>query len=1218
MPFTLYVISRSRGHKLSKLGRTAKPLDERLRALQTGNGNRLKIFAAYELPDDATASRIEWALLTDLTGSAGVGEWVKKSPLELVEIIEAKLQAEHLEIKRTHHGPQWGGARNHLGTEPTVPLEETVAAEPKKAEPRRPMFSDDMVTAILRHWEEQKASNTRARSEDWNPFKIRPEKFGPVADYLKKNHPKLAMDQDPGIGQANQFAMMAWQAGGLLGNAESEGLLFMGYPYLSMLAQRPEYRLFGEIRAQEMTRKFTEFRGVQDESTKEGDDDDQDEDRDDNDDDDNPIPGGAQDREPFNGTPVSRETETTGPRQGKGNPDDRMRAQQKEQNGDKPRSDKRNREIEDKIKELNDAIEGFRIRDWFQAAAAQDSFFGISHMMIDLEGSDPENLNDPELRTPIGNGRDEVTQQKLSKGCLKGFRTIEPIWVYPTTYNAVNPLLKSWYEPQVWYVMGTEIHRSRLLTFVGRPVPDILKPAYAFGGLSMTQMAQPYVTIWLRTRESVGQIIHAFSVMVLATNLGTTTMPGGAGGGNGDVLARVALFNMLRDNQGAFVIDKATEDFKNVSAPVTGLEGLQAQAQEHMFSVGRIPAVKFAGIQPTGLNASSEGEIRAFYDTVIGEQEHLFRPNLTTVYDLIQIHLWGKRDEDITYDFVPLWELTEKEKAEKRKLDAECDQIRIDSGVVSPEEVRGKVAADPESGFHHLDPSDVPDLLSEMEQGLVVPGGGKAEEAVLGQAGGGGPPGLQKPKPPGAEKKNGAEDRLGRPFAADAARKLKKNKAKYTDGPVEHEPCDECTMWREPDRCTAVRGTIEPKGHCKLFEPVTAKDQVPPVSVDPQQLEMNVRGFTEQEKGFRAHDDAPTPKESQERAVITAGGTIAGDAGFEEHKHKRDEEGKFSTMGGGGAGAKEKSGRERMTDMHKEALAEREKTGERHGTARVELPDGGVAYYSIEPARGNTRGAKRGPHDRPSFRIQEPGEQYSKAVSAAVFEQRLDRGGTSVPNYKRGAQEIGSVASSLKRKEWQAHTPQTYDALVAAAPANQKKLINVMQKVGSQLNMAIKDPGPKSPERLQEKIERGKPANNIGDAARAGMSPKTPEEADLFVNALAQEFEIVDEGWNKKIDTGYFDRVVMVRFPDGMMGEVQFWPPGMLETKEEGEGHELYEAWQKLENDKTPAGKAERERLTNVMAGRFAEVEKGLGKEWKSLFREEQSPQGAPGQGTPL
>jgi len=597
----------------------------------------------------------------------------------------------------------------------------TPAIETRAIETRRPFMSESAVHAVLEACRElQGRSHSRARSEEWNPYKIRPDRFGPVADHVRKAGRKLAMDDNSYLTSANQFAMSAWQAGGLMPNDASDGMLFLGYPYLSELTQRSEFRLFGEIMSEEMTRKWIDIRGTDDESTKEQD------------------------------KPKDR------------NKDDAEAGDRRLARDEEPRSDGRNKDIERKIVELNQFLDEIQVRQTFKKIAQHDSDFGIGHLYFDLKGADVNTIDDPENKLSIGNGRDEISTNKLGKGCLLGLRTIEPIWCYPTAYNAQNPLSPDWYDPLVWYVMGAEIHRTRLLPFIGRPVPDILKPAYAFGGLSMSQMAQPYVDIWLRTRESVGEIIHAFSVMILSTNMGSTTQPGGSGGANGDVLARMALANMLRDNQGIMVIDKNTEDFKNISAPISGLDELQAQAQEHLFSVGRIPAVKFAGIQPKGLNATSEGELRAFNDTVHGRQEQLFRSHLTTVLDIAQISLWGARDPDITYDFLPLYEETVKEKAEIRKIEAETDQIRVDSGIVSQEEVRSKIVADPESGYHGLDPDDVPELLQEEEQGLIPEGAGKGLEAELEE--GGQPP----PKPAGGAPKPGKEPPKKKP-AEDAA-----------------------------------------------------------------------------------------------------------------------------------------------------------------------------------------------------------------------------------------------------------------------------------------------------------------------------------------------------------------------------------------------------------------------------------------------------------------
>jgi len=585
----------------------------------------------------------------------------------------------------------WGGARPNSGPK-KGPDGRAIKAPTKARSQMAGLNADDVERLIQMSQSLSRRSAARKRTLDWCPFQIETDtRFLFPESAMPPKDRRLRMAQDNALVGNNNFAAQAWMAGGLYGNAVSEGLLFLGYPYLSELAQRPEFRLFGEIRAEEMTRQWVEIRGTRDESTK----------------------------------------KNKGKEQAS-NKDDKERTAL----GLRPRSDKRNREIEDKIKELEDLADEIRLRDWFKTAAAQDSYFGISHLFVETKGVDVENLHDPELKTDIGNGRDKKSLIKFKgkRNFITGLRAIEPLWVYPTTYNAINPLLPSWYDPQVWYVMGTEIHKSRLLTFIGRPVPDILKPAYAFGGLSMTQMAQPYVDIWLRTRESVGELIHAFSVMVLMTDMSTTLMPGGSGGGNGDVLARLMMFLGLRDNQGVFAIDKDREDFKNVSAQIAGLDDLVAQTQEHLFSVGRIPAVKFAGIQPKGLNATSEGELRAFNDTIHGSQEHLFRPNLTTLLDLMQISLWGERDPDITFDFLPLHESTPKEAAEIRQLRAQTDALLIDAGVVSQEEVRRKLSRDPESGFDSLNPDELPSLLEEEEEGLEPPGGRPQPQAQVGEA----------------------------------------------------------------------------------------------------------------------------------------------------------------------------------------------------------------------------------------------------------------------------------------------------------------------------------------------------------------------------------------------------------------------------------------------------------------------------------------------------
>jgi uncharacterized protein len=365
---------------------------------------------------------------------------------------------------------------------------------------------------------------------------------------------------------------------------------------------------------------------------------------------------------------------------------------------------------ENRVNKLEKVMTAFNIRALFREAAEHDGFFGRSQIFIDLGDRDRNELNKPLT----------IRAEKIPKGGLKGFKVVEPFWSYPGPYESTKPTAPDFYRPKMWQIMSDQIDASRLLSFVGREVPDLLKPAYMFGGLSLSQMVKPYVDNWLRTRQSVSDLLHSFSTMVLATDMSTVL----AGGGAENLLKRAELFNKTRDNRGLMLTNKETEELTNVSTPLGTLDKLQSQAQEQIASVSGIPLVKLLGVTPSGLNASSDGEIKTFYDTIAAYQERVFRGPLETVIQILQLHEFGDIDEDITVEFLDLWELDESAKAVNRKSDADADVAYVGAGIVSPEEVRQRIVEDEESPYFGLELADeAPELppaatAEEMTEGL--------------------------------------------------------------------------------------------------------------------------------------------------------------------------------------------------------------------------------------------------------------------------------------------------------------------------------------------------------------------------------------------------------------------------------------------------------------------------------------------------------------------
>lgn len=485
------------------------------------------------------------------------------------------------------------------------------ARAPKQTVSRKPMTIKAMVHARNAQAERHRATHMRDMLRAAEP----------LPGVLPAGVPKpLAMDASPLTGPAMDAAISQFSAA-YGGYGWSVGILWLGYPVLAEMSQRPEYRHMTETVAKEMTRRWITIKSIDAETSP-----------------------------------------------------DRM----------------------ERINRIEEVMKAHHVRDKFRHLAELDGFFGRGQLYIDLGSrEDPE-----ELKTPLA-----LDARKVQLGSLNYFKVVEPLWTYPGLYNSVDPLAQDFYQPRSWYVMGKEIHASRLLTVVSRQMPDLLKPAYAFGGLSLSQMAKPYVDNWLRTRQSVSDLIASFSIPVLKTNMESILQDGASAD---SLMARAALFTATRDNQGLMTLDRESEDFAFITTPLSGLDALQAQAQEQMASVSHIPLVILLGITPSGLNATSDGEIRVFYDWIKSMQEHIFTAPLDTVIKIIQLSEFGNIDPGIGYEFSPLWEPSQQEVATTQKTQADTDAVYIANGVLGPEEVRARVADDPSLPYTGIDPDVMP------------------------------------------------------------------------------------------------------------------------------------------------------------------------------------------------------------------------------------------------------------------------------------------------------------------------------------------------------------------------------------------------------------------------------------------------------------------------------------------------------------------------------
>lgn len=372
----------------------------------------------------------------------------------------------------------------------------------------------------------------------------------------------------------------------------------------------------------------------------------------------------------------------------------RFKVENSDTGGNAAQVEREQEERLNKINALTDAFKAHDIRSLIRKAIEVEMTMGRAQIYIKLKTA-RDDL--PFVMSTLGVGKDS----------LEGFRLIEPMWSTPSVYNAADPTALDFYKPSKWFVLGREVHADRLMTLVMRPVPDMLKPAYNFGGLSMLQLMKPYVERYQRTADSISQIVRSFSMTILGTDMSGILADGE---GDGDLWLRVGLFNKYRDNSNTMLLDKESEEISQINTPLTALPELLTKSQEQMAAPSHTPLVKLLGITPSGLNASSDGEIRVYYDFIMAQNEAHIRPIIERISTLLQLSMFGEVDNSIVWKFNPLYQLDAKELAEAQDIKGRNYTQLMQSGAVSGEEVRKALAADEDSAFTGIDVDDLPEM----------------------------------------------------------------------------------------------------------------------------------------------------------------------------------------------------------------------------------------------------------------------------------------------------------------------------------------------------------------------------------------------------------------------------------------------------------------------------------------------------------------------------
>lgn len=360
---------------------------------------------------------------------------------------------------------------------------------------------------------------------------------------------------------------------------------------------------------------------------------------------------------------------------------------------------KESKKKEKLITDMQSQCAKYKVKEILNDALVKDGLFGGCLVYIDVG-----DLDDDEKMEPL-----ILDKKTFKKGSLRGFKVIEPINIYPGTYNTNDPTSKDYFKPTFWYILGKPYHASRFMYIASNEAPLLLKPAYNFFGIPQAQLVLDYVAQFVANRESAQELLNKFSLTCWKTNMAQVLQ----GASTSDLVKRAKLFNKMKHNSGVMLLDKETEDMVQINTPLGGVRDIVDMSLSLLTAVWRIPKIKYLGEGEGGLNASSKEQMRSFYDFILSQKEKVLTQPFETLIKIFQLNLGYDVNDALGFRFPSMVEMDEADRASLNKMEADRDNIYLTNGVLSQEEVRQRLSLDKDSGYSMIDIDAVPEMPVE-------------------------------------------------------------------------------------------------------------------------------------------------------------------------------------------------------------------------------------------------------------------------------------------------------------------------------------------------------------------------------------------------------------------------------------------------------------------------------------------------------------------------
>jgi uncharacterized protein len=321
---------------------------------------------------------------------------------------------------------------------------------------------------------------------------------------------------------------------------------------------------------------------------------------------------------------------------------------------------------------------------------------------------------------------------------------------------------------------GQKIHYTRCIRLEGIRLPYWQRVMENLWGLSVFERLYDRMIAFDSATIGAAQLVYKSFLRTYKID-GLQEAIAASGDAISGIAKRVEMMRKYQGIEGMTLLDTSDDFATHESNSFSGISDVLIHFAEQLSGALQIPLVRLLGQSPAGMNSTGESDLRTYYDNILQRQERDLREGMNLILRVLARSVGiGELPDEFTFNFVPLWQLNETEKADVAdkvtRFVLETEAAGLVSARLALQELRqlSKITGkwtniDDKMIDEASDVAEEPPEPDTGEGGAEGGGGappgqpGEAQPAPPGEEEGDKPPGGKKPAPE-APKKGGGEE----------------------------------------------------------------------------------------------------------------------------------------------------------------------------------------------------------------------------------------------------------------------------------------------------------------------------------------------------------------------------------------------------------------------------------------------------------------------------